>query len=97
MDRALPAQEHGVLLGVLNGYRDRDVDYHALRTRESASRRFVELHVLVPGEWTIQRGHELVERLEGDIRLALPRTTVLTHLEPVDDPMSQEDIALDRR
>ncbi len=97
MDRALPAHEHGVLLGVLNGYRDQDVDYHALRTRESGSRRFVELHVLVPGEWTIQRGHELVERLEGDIRLALPRTTVLTHLEPVDDPLSQEDIALDRR
>ena len=97
MDRALPAQEHALLLGVLTGYREQGVDYHALRTRESGARRFVELHVLVPGEWTIQRGHELVERLEGDIRLALPRTTVLTHLEPVDDPSSQEDIALDRR
>jgi cation diffusion facilitator family transporter len=97
MDRALPAQEHALLLGVLTGYREQGVDYHALRTRESGARRFVELHVLVPGEWTIQHGHELVERLEGDIRLALPRTTVLTHLEPVDDPSSQEDIALDRR
>ncbi len=97
MDRALPADEHGLLLAVLAGYRQQGVDYHALRTRESGSRRFVELHVLVPGEWTIQRGHELVERLEGDIRQALPRTTVLTHLEPVDDPSSHEDIALDRR
>jgi len=96
MDRALPAPEHALLLGVLAGYRQQGVDYHALRTRESGARRFVELHVLVPGEWTIQRGHELLERLEGDIRLALPRTTVLTHLEPVDDPSSHEDIALDR-
>jgi cation diffusion facilitator family transporter len=97
MDRALPAAEHALLLEVLSGYRQQGVDYHALRTRESGTRRFVELHVLVPGEWTIQRGHELVERLESEIRRALPRTTVLTHLEPVDDPSSHEDIALDRR
>ena len=97
MDRALPEDEHALLLAVLAGYRQQGVDYHALRTRESGARRFVELHVLVPGEWTIQQGHELVERLERDIRLALPRTTVLTHLEPVDDPSSHEDIALDRR
>jgi cation diffusion facilitator family transporter len=97
MDRALPPEEHALLLGVLSSYRQQGVDYHALRTRAAGARRFVELHVLVPGEWTIQRGHELVERLEREIRQALPRTTVLTHLEPVDDPSSQEDIALDRR
>ena len=96
MDGALPPVEHALLLGVLTAYRAQGIGYHALRTRESGARRFVEVHVLVPGEWTIQRGHELVERLESDIRHALPQTTVLTHLEPLDDPVSQEDIALDR-
>jgi len=96
MDVALPPSDHALVLAVLTRYRQQGIDYHALRTRESGARRFVELHVLVPGEWTIQRGHELAERLESDIRLALPQTTVLTHLEPVDDPVSQEDIELDR-
>jgi cation diffusion facilitator family transporter len=96
MDVALPPDEHAQVLAVLSVYRQQGIDYHALRTRESGARRFVELHVLVPGEWTIQRGHELAERLEGDIRNALPKTTVLTHLEPLDDPASLEDIALDR-
>jgi cation diffusion facilitator family transporter len=96
MDVALPAAEHALLLAVLTRYREQGIDYHALRTRESGARRFVELHLLVPGEWTIQRGHELAERLERDIRQALPQTTVLTHLEPSDDPVSQDDIALDR-
>jgi len=96
MDVALPPAEHAQVLAVLATYRVQGVDFHALRTRESGARRFVEFHMLVPGEWTIQRGHELAERLESDIRRALPQTTVLTHLEPLDDPVSQEDIALDR-
>ena len=96
MDVALPPAEHAQVVGELSAYQAQGINYHALRTRESGARRFVEVHVLMPGEWTIQRGHELVEQLERDIRQALPQTTVLTHLEPLDDPASQEDIALDR-
>lgn len=96
MDIALPAREHALLLAVLSRYRAQGIEYHALRTRESGSRRFVELHVLVPGEWTIQKGHELAERLERDIRQALPNSSVLSHLEPLEDPASHEDISLDR-
>ena len=96
MDGALSAPENALVLAVLTRYHAEGIEHHALRTRESGARRFVEVHILVPGEWTIQRGHELVERLEKDIRDALPRTTVLTHLEPIDDPASHEDITLDR-
>ena len=56
----------------------------------------IELHVLVPGDWSVTRGHNLAEQVESDIRNALPRTTVITHLEPLEDPVSHEDIALDR-
>jgi len=96
MDVALPPEDHQAVLAVLARHREQGLDFHALRTRESGARRFIEVHVLVPGSWSIQRGHELAERLEQDIRSALPRTTVLTHLEPLDDPASQDDIALDR-
>ena len=73
------------------------MEYHALRTRQSGARRFVSLHVLVPGEWTVHDGHQLLERIEADIRRTLPNVTVFTHLESLDDPASWEDISLDRR
>ena len=84
------------MLAVLERYRAQVIDFHALRTRESGARRFVELHLLVPGEWTIHQGHALAEQVELDIRNTLSHTTVLTHLEPLDDPFSHADIALDR-
>lgn len=96
MDGALPPEDHARVVDILARYRSLGIDFHALRTRESGARRFVELHVLVPGAWSVRRGHDLAECVEGDIREALPRTTVITHLEPLEDPVSHEDIALDR-
>lgn len=97
LDTALPAPERQAIGAVLARYRaDHGVETHALRTREAGSRRFVSVHVLVPGGWTVRRGHRLLEALERDLRTALPATTVFTHLEPLDDPTSWDDTALDR-
>ncbi|MDR3299634.1 MAG: cation diffusion facilitator family transporter [Candidatus Accumulibacter sp.] len=96
MDGALPPEDHALVVGILVRYRAEGIEYHALRTRESGARRFVELHLLVPGAWPVRRGHDLAERVESDIRAALPHTSVITHVEPLEDPVSQEDIALDR-
>jgi cation diffusion facilitator family transporter len=96
MDTALPSQEQNTLKGILGKYTQDGVEYHALRTRQSGSRQFVSFHVLVPGEWTVQHGHRLLESIEGDIRNALPNATVFTHLESLNDPASWEDTNLDR-
>ncbi len=48
----------------------------------------------MPASWTIQQAHDLSERLEADIRKAVPNTSVFTHMEPIDDPAAQRDIAL---
>lgn len=96
MDGALPPEDHAQVLAILTRYRDAGIDHHALRTRESGARRFVEFHVLVPGAWSVRKGHDLAEQMESEIRAALPRTTVITHLEPLEDPVSLEDISLDR-
>lgn len=92
----LPPADQARIAAVLTPYRETGVDFHALRTRAAGQRRFVSLHVLVPGAWTIQRGHTLAEQIERDIIAALPKTTVFTHLEPVEDPVSWEDQSLDR-
>lgn len=96
MDTSLPESEQQELRRTLDRYRDQGVHYHALRTRRAGAKRFVSVHVLVPGAWTVQKGHELLEKIEGDIRAALPNVSVLTHLESLDDPASWRDMTLER-
>jgi len=52
--------------------------------------------VLVPGAWTVQHGHDLVEQIERDVREVVPAAVVFTHLEPVEDPASFLDREFDR-
>lgn len=97
MDAALSKEEHGLIETVMDKYRARGVDFHALRTRQAAARRFISVHVLVPGEWTVHDAHHIAEDFEADIRSALGGVvTVFTHLEPAEDELSMEDIFLDR-
>ncbi len=97
LDTALPADERAKVVAILAGYVEREgVTYHALRTRQAASRRFVSVHILVPGSWTVREGHTLLEQIEAEVRTALPGSTVFTHLEPLEDPESFEDQLLDR-
>ncbi len=96
MDSALLPDEVAQLEAILNRHRARGIDWHALRTRRSGSRAFITVHLLVPGSWTVQAGHDLIERIEGEMRAAIVGTTTLIHLEPLHDPRSLEDIPLDR-
>jgi cation diffusion facilitator family transporter len=96
MDTALPTEDMNTLQSVLEKHTRMGVQYHALRTRQAGARRFVSLHILVPGSWTVHRGHRLLEQIEADVRTALPNVTVFTHLESLDDPASWKDVTLDR-
>ncbi|MGA7689335.1 MAG: cation diffusion facilitator family transporter [Jiangellales bacterium] len=91
LDVALPTADQASIAHVVAEYEAQGVRFHALRTREAGQHRFVYVHVLVPGDWTVQRGHDLCERFERDLALALPGTTTFTHLEPVEDPVSYAD------
>jgi cation diffusion facilitator family transporter len=97
LDTALPLEERRAIEAILARYRrEEGIETHALRTREAGARRFVSVHVLVPGGWTVHRGHQLLESIENDIRAALPNATVFTHLESLEDPASFADTTLDR-
>ncbi|MCC6418262.1 MAG: cation transporter [Gemmataceae bacterium] len=96
MDTALPAEERAAVQALLDRYQGQGIRFHALRTRQAGALRFVSVHVLVPGNWTVQRGHDLLERLEEEVRRALPNVSVLTHLEPIEDPASWEDLGIVR-
>jgi cation diffusion facilitator family transporter len=96
MDTALPADEIAQIVAVLERYCIDGVTYHAMRTRRAGAQRFVSVHVQVPGGWSVQQGHELLETIERDIRRELAPINVITHLEPVEDPVSWQDASLNR-
>jgi len=97
MDEAVPLPEQELIEQVMAKYRERGVNFHALRTRQAAARQFISVHLLVPGEWTVHDAHHIAEDFENDVRSALGGViTVFTHLEPAEDEISMDDIYLDR-
>jgi cation diffusion facilitator family transporter len=88
MDSALPVEEQDVIKKILDAHQTNGAAYHALKTRAAGSKRFISVHILVPGAWTIQQGHDLAEQIEKEIQQALPNATALTHIEPIEDPAS---------
>ena len=85
MDRSLPASERRAVDDALKPHRAEGVEFGDLQTRRAGRRSFVSMSVRVPGTWTVERGHELLKKIEADIRDALPGTSVSTHLEPRSD------------
>jgi cation diffusion facilitator family transporter len=96
MDKALPEDELQKVSQVLDGFESDEIRFHALRTRRAGRRTFISIHVLVPGNWSVKQGHDLLERVEEDLRACFEQTTVFTHLEPIEDPVSFADTGLDR-
>jgi cation diffusion facilitator family transporter len=96
LDHALEPDEIDEIEGVLGGYRAEGLSFHALRTRRAAHRAFISVHILVPGDWSVQQGHDKAEQVEADLRELFDVATVFTHLEPIEDPVSFEDTQLDR-
>ncbi len=91
LDASLPDEENELIVSILRRHQNEHVRFHALQTRESGRQRFVSMHVLVPGMWTVAAGHDLLEAVEHEIAEALPNTVVSTHLEPIEDPRAWED------
>lgn len=96
LDEALPSEQSRLIEQVLASYRAHAITYHALRTRQAGQRCFISFHALVPGHWTVQEAHDWMERIEADLRQAIPHCHVISHLEPLEDPRSMDDEVLFR-
>jgi cation diffusion facilitator family transporter len=89
MDAALPQHELAEIVAILDAFMESErIAYHAMRTRYSGSRRFLSVHILVPGEWTVQQGHDLLEQIERTIQQRFEDIDIDTHLEPIEDSAS---------
>ncbi|MBK9749668.1 MAG: cation transporter [Chloroflexi bacterium] len=91
MDSAIPPETLQAITTRLNEFQSRGIKWHALRTRQSGARSFVEVHILVPGGWTVQAGHGLSEEIEQAIRGIANDISVTIHLEPLGDAAGEND------
>jgi divalent metal cation (Fe/Co/Zn/Cd) transporter len=95
LDRSLPDAERAAIERV-HEFGGESARFHALRIRQAGRRSFASVRVLVPGRWSVQRGHDLLEWVEAAVRAVLPGLILFTHLEPLEDPASQADTGLER-
>ena len=92
MDAGLPENELEQVRSLMDRYREKNVEFHALRSRQAASRRFISVHILVPGTWSVHDAHHLAEDFEGEVRRLLGDAVIHTHLEPIEDEISILDV-----
>ncbi|QWF71309.1 cation transporter [Methylomonas paludis] len=86
MDAALSQEELTAIVEILDKFAASEhITYHALRTRYAGTRRFMSVHILVPGDWTVKQGHDFVENIEGQIKFIFNNIDIDTHLEPIED------------
>lgn len=97
MDITMGPEQNARLRQILDEHTTDEVEFHAVRTRVSGRQQFMEMHMLVPGEWSVQRGHDAMEDLIDVIVGEFPDLHVSGHLEPIEDPRSYEDIAIGER
>lgn len=93
MDIAIPEEDREKIEHILDGYKKDGLQYHGLRTRQAAAMKYIALHILVPGQWTVLRGHQVADEIEKKVKRSLSNTSVVTHIEPVEDPKSMQDTA----
>ncbi len=96
LDAAVPVEEMNSVKSILDSYKTQGVSYHALRSRQSAARKFMVVHLLVPGDWSVRKGHSLAEKFETQVLETVKNTNIVTHIEPAEDPLSMQDANIER-
>lgn len=92
MDTAIDKEYLDSIQRILDTHKNSQVKFHALRTRQSGSLKIISLHVLVPGSWTVERGHQFATQIENELSNAIPDSSIFTHLESLTDPASFDDV-----
>jgi len=94
MDHALPAEELAEVRRAIESRLEPGTTFHALRTRQAGAHRFIDFHLLVPGNCRVDAAHRQAVKLEESIRSSFPSAEVVIHIEPIDEPASWHDSEL---
>lgn len=91
MDHALSLGEDAKIRAAIEEELLPGMKYHALRTRRSGNRRFVDYHLLVPGKLHVKSAHDCEIGIGQSIRVAVPGVEVNAHIEPLEEPLAYND------
>ncbi len=84
MDVSLPPEEEASLREFIQGFHPTVRNFHHLRTRKSGPNRFVDAHVLMDANMSVERAHEITDNINEEIKKRFPGTMVTLHVEPCD-------------
>lgn len=91
MDTAMSSEDQSKITSILDRYCADGMKYHSLYTRSAASKNFISFHLLLPGNWTVSRGHDMTKQIEDRVKLIFDDAEIFIHLEPLEDPDSFDD------
>jgi cation diffusion facilitator family transporter len=84
MDRAAEPEQVESIRSAISGELSDGMTFHQLRTRMAGPRCIADVHLLVPGEYSVRSGHDLATAVEEAVRRALPDSEITVHVEPVE-------------
>lgn len=82
MDIAVPADELDAIRQTIQRNADGAIEAHDIRTRRAGPMTFIEFHLVVPGEMSVEAAHDICDRIEGALKAASERAHVTIHVEP---------------
>lgn len=98
MDASISEEAVKKITAYLDSLKEQHIEYHSLMTRQAGQRMFISVHLLVPGWWTVKKGHDYADLIEQSIENMFEEpVNVSTHIEPIDDPTSMNDIGIYRK
>lgn len=82
MDESVPEADLEQMRSVISRYADGAVEAHDLRARHAGQATFVEFHLVVPGDMTVDRAHDICDRVEAAMKAAFEGCKITIHVEP---------------
>lgn len=82
MDEALPDDTLNTIREVIATHATGAVQAHDLRTRHAGRVTFIDFHLVVPGDTSVDDAHEVCDRVEAALIRAIPQAIITIHVEP---------------
>ncbi|MFC1932312.1 cation diffusion facilitator family transporter [Chloroflexota bacterium] len=82
VDTKLPKEEEAEIISCIEEHITQLAGFHKVRTRKAGSQRFIDLHLMLPKNASVEEAHQMCDHLEQDIENRLPGSNITIHVEP---------------
>jgi divalent metal cation (Fe/Co/Zn/Cd) transporter len=89
----LPRAEEAWIRNIIVGHKPEIHGYHQLRTRKAGNFRFIEFHIKVDRQMTVEASHGITRDLKRLIMDKYPFSTITIHVEPCDGDCTEICVA----